>query len=155
MSVRDRIKLFEKSDSLTKPASVSPPCKRTSGVSTSIRKVMSEIEGGHSASPISTKLPSPGSSKRGSFHVDEPVAHEAHPHGSPEKPRVSPMHARMVSPKHVVDCHLVPDQEIEPVYYEMDSDLIESLQRINIHNTLNHSLILNKPLFPKPCMYTG
>lgn len=153
MSVRDRIKLFEKSDSLTKPASISPPCKRTSGVSSSIRKVMSEIESKMSDSPKS-----PTFGDQGSFRLDKPVAHEAHAYGSPESftrdpqtistQRQSPEPCEFVSPA----CHVV---EVEQGYYEMDEEFIESLKRMHLHASLNHSLILNKPLFPKPCMYTG
>ncbi len=173
MSVRDRIKLFEKSESLTKPsASISPPVKRTSGISPSVRKTMTELES-HHFSPNMSQTPSPLPSRRidaVTILPEQPVAHEAYPMGSPAPPLQerqsaspnmdlnniqSPPSAEISSPKSLVDSLLVPDEHIEQVYYEMDNHLIESLQRINTHTTINHSLILNKPLFPKPCMYTG
>jgi hypothetical protein len=157
MSVRDRIKLFEKANTLPKPTSVSPPNKRNSGVASSLRQTISTFD-------LKCSPPRTSQYDSQSFRIDKPVAHEAYALGSPElchkpKEKIACPSPSDVSPRTVLaaasPCQLVSESFSDQTYYEVDAHFISSLLKMNAHSTINHSLVLRKPLFPKPCLYIG
>ena len=42
----------------------------------------------------------------------------------------------------------------EYYYYEIDEEFCKTIAQYAAENSLDHSIILNKPFFPKPCLYT-
>jgi hypothetical protein len=139
MSVKDKIKLFEKSTAFKHRES--PP---------------------RSPSSPSARVPSPPSASQFTLseRLSPPQSVPRHPGPIPDdtSPVDSITDSQMTSPPRDVSprlsCKDYPPPIQEDVYYEIDSEFIQTINEYCQGNSIDHTIILNKPLFPKPCLYT-
>ena len=162
MSVRDRIKLFDKSGAHNSKPNFVVPIRRTSGASPAKSpgrtprsprspKSASRTPKSPTRSPAaksSHKNSTPPISSASSFRFDRPVPDESE---VPDSQMTSPQRGDL-SPR-IAEFQVIEEIE-ECEYYEIDAELMASLLEINEQTYIDHSILLNKPLFPKPCLYT-
>lgn len=147
MSVRDKIKLFEKSNALH-TAAESLKRRGSHSISSSVQSVSPN------ASPVHSRIVHTplgvDQSRRLSQH-DSPASVPDSQMTSPPRdnsPRVDPcpiqQHPGTIPEEDNQDCY----------YYEIDEEFCKTIAQYAVENSLDHSLVLNKPFFPKPCLYT-
>ena len=143
MSVRDKIKLFEKSNVLH-TAAESLKRRGSHSISSSVQSISPN------ASPVNSRIahtpPAAGNSRRQSQNHDSPAS-------MPDSQMTSPPRDNSPRVDHAsVHPGSIPEEDHGEYYYEIDAEFCAAISQYE--TTLDHSLILNKPFFPKPCLYT-
>ena len=146
MSVKDRIKLFEKTNTVVKPNFVAP-------VRISSESVCSPV----GESPPRAITPPIFASSQVS--AVQPPLNQREDEEMTELSSTSPPRAHNnipfpVSPVIRIDEDMVCMQVInsldEPT---INAEFMADLLELNSQNSMDHSVILNKPLFPKPALF--
>ena len=149
MSVRDKIKMFEKSNVL-QTAAASLKRRGSNSISSSVASISPN------SSPVHSRVvhTPPEASRRHSNQHDSPDSVPDSQMTSPPRdnsPRVDPCCLQPHPGTIPEEC---PHGEDEYYYYEVDAEFCKAVAQYGLENTLDHSIILNKPFFPKPCLYT-